>query len=586
MTAKQAPVLLVCDKRQETPALAAVSALGVANTGYGADFARQLKRQRGLRVVMFVADDLHQPQLLEALALLRQRYRSALPACLCFCGETLYQQLRDQAEYDWLARLARLQDFTGDYPRRLIERQLLQANDQQLQRQRRQAELDLYAYMARVSRLERWDNEHFPELMALIAAVCGADISILLDKSLAPLAVQSHQRDMSWSDTAAIELAGFMEQQLAHSDKPILVNLEQAVPYHAVFTQQWQCVVGGSLVIPLRCYQQVAAVLVLGFESSSLAQLDLSVVNLIEKIAEQLRSQLERQLSQQRLKTQYQRLRNTIRSLHDTREQLYHAEKLSSLGELAAGIAHEINNPVAYVMGNFGPLDEYVQSMVQLLELHQQFMAVLQSGSTQEREQLQQQLLMQQQEADLDFILDDVFALVADSREGLERVCDIVKNLRAFARKDDIEMAPVNVCQVLTATLKLVKHQLNGGIEGVNHVDAEAQVSGSAGMLGQVFLNLIQNAIHAMAGGGRLEIASSTAGQRLLLSFSDNGSGMPADVVTRILDPFFTTKEVGKGTGLGLSTVYGIVKKHQGDIQVSSEPGVGTRFELSLPLCP
>lgn len=436
MTAKQAPVLLVCDKRLETPALAAVSALGVANAGYGADFARQLKRQRGLRVVMFVADDLHQPQLLEALALLRQR---------------------------------------------------------------RQAELDLYAYMARVSRLERWDNEHFPELMALIAAVCGADISILLDKSLAPLAVQSHQRDMSWSDTAAIELAGFMEQQLAHSDKPILVNLEQAVPYHAVFTQQWQCVVGGSLVIPLRCYQQVAAVLVLGFESSSLAQLDLSVVNLIEKIAEQLRSQLERQPSQQRLKTQYQRLRNTIRSLHDTREQLYHAEKLSSLGELAAGIAHEINNPVAYVMGNFGPLDEYVQSMVQLLELHQQFMAVLQSGSTQEREQLQQQLLMQQQEADLDFILDDVFALVADSREGLERVCDIVKNLRAFARKDDIEMAPVNVCQVLTATLKLVKHQLNGGIEVVNHVDAGAQVSGSAGMLGQVFLNLIQNAIHAMA---------------------------------------------------------------------------------------
>ncbi|MFC3680094.1 sensor histidine kinase [Bacterioplanoides pacificum] len=306
MTAKQAPVLLVYDKRLETPALAAVSALGVANTGYGADFARQLKRQRGLRVVMFVAADLHQPQLLEALALLRQRYRSALPACLCFCGETLYQQ----------------------------------------------------------------------------------------------------------------------------------------------------------------------------------------------------------------------------------------------------------------------------------------FMAVLQSGSTQEREQLQQQLLMQQQEADLDFILDDVFALVADSREGLERVCDIVKNLRAFARKDDIEMAPVNVCQILTATLKLVKHQLNAGIEVVNHVDAGAQVSGSAGMLGQVFLNLIQNAIHVMADGGQLEIASSTAGQRLLLSFSDHGSGMPADVVTRIFDPFFTTKEVGKGTGPGLSTVYGIVKKHQGDIQVSSEPGVGTRFELSLPLCP
>ncbi|MEK9712608.1 MAG: ATP-binding protein, partial [Thalassolituus sp.] len=231
--------------------------------------------------------------------------------------------------------------------------------------------------------------------------------------------------------------------------------------------------------------------------------------------------------------------------------QLFHAEKLSSLGQLAAGIAHEINNPVSYVLSNFEPLDNYISGMTELIKLHDQFSRALDLGDDQLHQQLRNDIHAREESIDLEFVLEDVFALVSDSRKGLTRVCDIVKNLKNFAHKDQLESADFDLVECYRDSIGILSHQISQRIEIRENLPAQALVHGNSGMVGQVFINLIQNAIHAMDGSGEISVSMSEGAGIWVVRICDSGPGIPDEIRKKIFDPFFTTKPVGQGTGLG-----------------------------------
>jgi signal transduction histidine kinase len=313
-----------------------------------------------------------------------------------------------------------------------------------------------------------------------------------------------------------------------------------------------------------------------------LSRLDVGTVNLLEKTADQLRALIERRQSEQRLRVQYDRLQETLKQLYSTQEQLFHAEKLSSLGQLAAGIAHEINNPVSFVLSNFEPLDEYISGMSELIRLHDQFARTLDAGDEQLRQQLRNTIQDREKSIDLEFVLEDVFSLVSDSRNGLSRVCEIVKNLKNFAHKDQVDGGEFDLVACYRDSVGILRHQLQVGIAVTENVPDKAILEGNSGMIGQVFINLIQNSIHAMSGEGIISVEITEEAEHWVVRLSDTGPGIPDDIRTKIYDPFFTTKPVGQGTGLGLSTVYSIIERHKGSIECKTGEG-GACFEIRLP---
>jgi len=558
---------------------------------YGPDFHRALKRLAQLRLVVFFASDEHQQYLSEALALLAQRDVNSNLATIVCCSDGIHKSLRLNSR---VHQLVYQQDATREYLLHVIDQQLAAVVQRHQIRCRRQAELELFGFMARLNQLDCFKDPQFSEFGQLLCQVAGAQHVLVLTPQqciFASVALDEHITLESL--IPYLPGSGACEQQ--QQNRPaIRVELERNSPLQQALETLLMQPIGVTLVLPIRCYHEVLGWVILVFDTDVLAQVNASLITLVEKLSEQLGSLLERQQSQARLNTQYQRLKVTLEQLNATREQLYHAEKLSSLGELAAGIAHEVNNPVAYVMGNLGPLNDYVSSMVSLLGLYQQLLttepvraAIASADPDTEVLVLQQAIADRLKQDDLEFIVEDVFSVIQDSRQGLERVCDIVNNLRAFARKDDIRFSAVDLQTVLISAERLLNYQIQGAVTLRNEFDLgdqqEALVWGNAGLLGQVFLNLLQNAIHAVEGAGVIEVSLYQGDRCWNVAVRDNGVGIAPELQTQIFDPFFTTKEVGKGTGLGLSTSYGIVNKHQGNIQLQSQVGVGTEFIVSLP---
>ncbi|MCP5156264.1 MAG: histidine kinase, partial [Ectothiorhodospiraceae bacterium] len=317
---------------------------------------------------------------------------------------------------------------------------------------------------------------------------------------------------------------------------------------------------------------------------SGLAGISVDLVQLVERASEQLGVMVERRDAEHELKRQYDRLHTTLNELATTREALYHSEKLASIGQLAAGIAHEINNPVAYVLSNFGPLDEYVACMSRMLGLHGRFVAALDQRDAGACDHARSSLEALGREVDLDFVLEDVRSLVTESRQGLLRVKEIVTNLNEFSRRDDVEQAPADINQGLESTLKLLAPKLKSGITVERDLAELPLVRCNLGLLNQVFLNVLQNACMAMEGRGRIRIATRAEGEDVVVAIRDDGPGMPESVRQRIFEPFFTTKPVGEGTGLGLSLCHGIVSRHGGRIEVDTSPGEGTEFRIVVPV--
>ena len=256
---------------------------------------------------------------------------------------------------------------------------------------------------------------------------------------------------------------------------------------------------------------------------------------------------------------------------------LLHQDKLASIGKLAAGVAHEINNPMGFVMSNLRTLQGYADVEQQYLQALEE--AVKSCCPEEQRTQLAELC----QRLDLSFVLADIPPLISESLEGAERVKRIVQDLKDFARLDESSMKEADLNQCVQSTANIVRNEIRYVADLDLKLGNIPPVVCNPQQINQVIANLLVNAAHAIEGHGRITVSTSSELDQVFLTVSDTGCGIPAEILTRIFDPFFTTKEVGKGTGLGLNISYDIVKKHGGEITIESEPGVGTTFTIRLP---
>lgn len=263
------------------------------------------------------------------------------------------------------------------------------------------------------------------------------------------------------------------------------------------------------------------------------------------------------------------------RQLDMAREQLLHSEKLSAIGQLAAGVAHEINNPLGFVSSNVNALSGYVGDLLRLVEAQRDRSA----GGVQAAEQLWREL-------DIDFVRDDVRQLLNESSEGLSRIRRIVQDLKDFSRMDrapTFARADVHTC--IESSLNVARNEIKYKADVVCEFGELPEIECVASQLNQVLLNLLVNAAHAVGPErGRIGIRTASLGEHIRISISDNGKDMSEAVRRRVFEPFFTTKPVGQGTGLGLSVSFGIIQQHGGHIEVESTEGVGTTFNITLPV--
>jgi signal transduction histidine kinase len=264
------------------------------------------------------------------------------------------------------------------------------------------------------------------------------------------------------------------------------------------------------------------------------------------------------------------RVKEQVKTIEATQRQLYQAEKLASIGQLAAGVAHEINNPIGFIRSNLGTAQQYVRDLSRLAALMKTGdIAQFQSGW---------------KEADMGFLLEDFTALLGESLEGADRVTKIVSDLKGFSNVDQAEEEVVDLNDNLRFACNVLAGQIKDKAELVLELGVLPKTLCLPGHLNQVFLNLLLNAAQAITDRGRIEVRSEMAGNEIRIRIHDNGCGIPEGSLGRIFDPFFTTRPVGSGTGLGLAVCHDIVQAHGGRIEVESEVGVGTSFTVYLPV--
>ena len=267
-------------------------------------------------------------------------------------------------------------------------------------------------------------------------------------------------------------------------------------------------------------------------------------------------------------------------SLRKAQAQLLQSERLASIGQLAAGVAHEINNPIGYVFSNFGTLEGYLARLVEMLEAYEQAEPAL-AGSA-----IAGRLAALRGRVELDYLKQDIPLLMAESKEGLSRVRKIVQDLKDFSRVDtQQEWVWASLHRGIDSTLNIVANEIKYRADVRREYGDLPDIECLPSELNQVFLNLLVNAAHAIGPErGLIVVRSGDAGNEVWVEVEDNGSGMAPEQLVRIFDPFFTNKPVGRGTGLGLSLAYGIVQKHNGRIDVHSKPGRGSCFRVTLPV--
>ncbi len=292
------------------------------------------------------------------------------------------------------------------------------------------------------------------------------------------------------------------------------------------------------------------------------------------------RTQLEQLIEQRTAELQHahDQLLTTNHKLEEAHNQLLQTEKMASIGQLAAGVAHEINNPVAFVNSNLASLELYVQRLLKVIDAYD----LNQDIFAQFPERLQAVAAVKQ-EVELDYLKNDIFALLSESREGLMRVKNIVQNLKDFSHVGTAEWQFADLHAGLESTLNIVNNEIKYKATVTKEYGALPMIECLPLELNQVFMNMLVNAAHSIENRGEIIIRTGTRDDNIWVAFSDTGKGISPDNLVRIFDPFFTTKPVGQGTGLGLSLSYGIIQKHRGRIEVDSTVGVGTTFTIFLP---
>ena len=276
------------------------------------------------------------------------------------------------------------------------------------------------------------------------------------------------------------------------------------------------------------------------------------------------------------LENSHEALKRAYFDLKSAQEQLVQTEKMASLGQLVAGIAHEIKNPLNFIYGNTGFLEDYTQKIQGLLEACEK----LPSISAEDRAAIERM----KEEVHYAFIKQDLKILIDNFRDGSSRINAIVSDLRAFSRMDRDTVSEVDLHASLEMSLNLLRNQYKDRIEIHKDYGQIPQIKGYPGKLNQVFMNLLSNAFYAVKDRGSVWIKTRSVSDAVEIEITDSGAGIPQKDIKRIFEPFFTTKPVGQGTGLGLSISYGIIEQHRGKIQVASSPEKGTVFTIQLPI--
>lgn len=289
---------------------------------------------------------------------------------------------------------------------------------------------------------------------------------------------------------------------------------------------------------------------------------------------------LRREAAERELMDRNAELYSLNAKLSTAQEHLVQSEKLASIGQLAAGVAHEINNPIGYIFSNFGTLEKYLADLFQMLAAYEA--AEPSHGNAQTISELK----ALRHEIEMDFLKEDIPTLMHESKEGIVRVRKIVQDLKDFSHVDtnpDWQFSNIN--HGIDSTLNVVNNELKYKADVVKAYGDLPEIQCMPSQINQVVMNLVVNAAHAMGTErGKITVRTGADGDKVWIEVADTGSGIPKDVLPRIFDPFYTTKPVGKGTGLGLSLSYGIVQKHHGSLEVATEIGKGTTFRVTLPV--
>ncbi|MDO9181536.1 MAG: ATP-binding protein, partial [Bacteriovorax sp.] len=270
----------------------------------------------------------------------------------------------------------------------------------------------------------------------------------------------------------------------------------------------------------------------------------------------------------QKHKSKYQLLEN-YKKLKEVKSQLIQSEKMASLGTISAGIAHEINNPLSFLLTNSEVLKEYLTTIIQYIKR-------LENPTENETD-------ITKLKKSIDYILQDTPMLMNESLEGIDRIKEIVNGLKTFSRADDGDIKEFDINTCIETSLRLVSNELKHKCKITKNFQSLPPVRGSAGQIIQVLTNLLVNSAQAIEDFGLIEISTKESENNIIVSIKDSGKGISQENLDQLFTPFFTTKPTGQGTGLGLSISYGIIKKHKGDITVESTIGKGTEFCIFLP---
>lgn len=274
--------------------------------------------------------------------------------------------------------------------------------------------------------------------------------------------------------------------------------------------------------------------------------------------------------TQTELKDKISELEDANLEIKETQAKLVHTGKMASLGQLVAGVAHELNNPIGFIYSNMTHLREYSEKLVDLVGV---------------AEKSPKKLSEAKEEADFDYMVEDLPRLITSCEDGARRTRDIVLGLRNFSRLEEAALKEVDVEEGLQNTLRLLSGELKNRIKVHEEFSGIPHVTCYPSQLNQVFMNILSNAAQAIEGDGEIFIRTRSIGSdKVEIEIEDTGKGMDEETRSKIFDPFFTTKGLGTGTGLGLSISYGVIEKHKGEIHVESEPGKGTKFRLILPI--
>lgn len=272
-------------------------------------------------------------------------------------------------------------------------------------------------------------------------------------------------------------------------------------------------------------------------------------------------------------------LEGVIKELKSTQAQLFHVEKMASLGQLAAGVAHEINTPIGFCYSNLCVLSEHLEKIFASMDM----LAPKSDGKTQESDKLLSNFRDHIETIDMAFIQEDAVEILNESKEGLQNVKKIVANLQKVAHKGEIDKRPCDINEVIEDCINIVSMETQTNLIVEKQLDAKGRMLGQTSDLTQIFINLFMNSADACGKDGVLTIKTQSNTDTIMVYVSDNGSGIDKQQLNQIFEPFFTTKDVGKGMGLGLTVSQSIVEQHNGSMHVQSKIGEGTTFTLRFP---